>query len=149
MRSVALECRFRQAEGATVGANFYQCDFDNADDRDTDDHADDTLQLAADDNGKKDQQRMQVGNPGDENRDQDKVVDQDLSDEDIEDDDPPELPASAEVYKGNQNTGHHTDDRPDIGNQVGDAGENAEHWRVAYVGEGEPCGDDRPDQVIR
>ena len=40
---------------------------------------------------------MEIGDPGDENRNQDEVVDQDLRDQDVKNDDPPELPADTKV----------------------------------------------------
>ena len=128
-----------------VGTDLQYGDLDYADDWYADDHTDNTIELAADDDSKKDQQRVEVGHPGDKNRDQDKVVDQHLGDQDIENDNPPELPTGSEVNKGNQDSWNHADDRTDVRDQVGDTGEDTEHWRVTNISERKADGDDQSD----
>ena len=53
MRSVAFESGVRQTEVAAVGTDLQQGDLDYADDRYADDHTDDAIEFAADDDSKK------------------------------------------------------------------------------------------------
>ena len=127
MWSFALESGFRQAEGAAVGTDFQQRDFYHTEDRYANDHADDTVELAADDDGEEDQQWVEIGDPGDKDRNQDEIVDQYLGNQDVENHDPPELAAGSEVNKGDQNPWDHADNRAYVGDQIGDSGKNAEY----------------------
>ncbi len=68
-----------------------------------------------------------------------------MGNQQVDTENPPELPSHSQVDQSDQQAGDHADNRADIGNQVGDPGNHPEDRGVADVGEGEPHPDNDAD----